>query len=95
MKTRYRLTRRGSRGDTFYCVATQTRKRTSLNTSDLKVAQRIVEAKNWAEQQPARRSIANWPKPISVCRIQSEIGQYRRFTSIAARTSTMGAQPSS
>ena len=31
----------------------QTRKRTSLNTSDLKAARRIVEAKNQAEEQPA------------------------------------------
>ncbi len=53
MKTRYRIIRRGNRGDTFYCVDAQTRKRTSLNTSDLKAAQRIVEAKNQAEEQPA------------------------------------------
>lgn len=32
---------------------TQTRKRTSLKTDDLKVARRIVQAKNEAEQQPA------------------------------------------
>ena len=30
MKTRYRLTRRGIRGDTFYCVDTMTGKRASL-----------------------------------------------------------------
>ena len=53
MKTRYRIIRRGNRGDTFYCVDAQTRKRTSLNTSDLKAARRIVEAKNQAEEQPA------------------------------------------
>ena len=32
---------------------TQTKKRTSLGTSDLKTARRIVQAKNEAEQQPA------------------------------------------
>ncbi|HEY4246565.1 MAG TPA: hypothetical protein VGM64_06890 [Lacunisphaera sp.] len=53
MKTRYRLTRRGNRGDTFYCVDARTHKRTSLKTSDPKAARRIVEAKNQAEEQPA------------------------------------------
>ena len=53
MKTRYRLTRRGNRGDTLYCVDAQTHKRTSLNTADVKEARRIVEAKNQAELQPA------------------------------------------
>lgn len=53
MKARFRITRRGSRGGAFYCVDTQTRKRTSLKTADLKIARRIVQAKNEAEQQPA------------------------------------------
>ncbi len=53
MKARFRITRRGSRGDTFYCVDSQTRKRTSLNTSDPREARRIVDAKNEAEHQPA------------------------------------------
>ena len=53
MKTRYRLTRRGNRSDTFYCVDARTRKRTSLKTSNLKEARRIVEARNQAEEQPA------------------------------------------
>ena len=53
MKARFRSTRRGSRGGAFYCVDTQTRKRTSLKTSDLKTARRIVQAKNEAELQPA------------------------------------------
>jgi integrase len=52
MKTRYRLTRRGSRGDTFYCVDTKTRMRTSLHTADADAAQQIVQAKNQAERQP-------------------------------------------
>ena len=52
MKTRYRLTRRGSRGDTFYCVDSKTRKRTSLHTADEDAAQQIVDAKNQAERQP-------------------------------------------
>lgn len=38
MRTRYRLSRRGSRGDTFYCVDTHTSKRTSLHTSDKCIA---------------------------------------------------------
>ena len=53
MKDRFRITRRGSRGGALYCVDTRTKKRTSLNTSDLKTARRIVQAKNEAEQQPA------------------------------------------
>ena len=53
MKTRYRLTRRGSRGDTLYCVDSATGKRTSLNTSDEDAAQQIILAKNQAERQPA------------------------------------------
>ena len=53
MKKRYRLTRRGSRGDTLYCVDSTTGKRTSLNTSDEDAAEQIVLAKNQAERQPA------------------------------------------
>ena len=52
MKTRYRLTRRGSRGDTSYCVDTLTRTRTRLKTSDERAARKIVDAKNDAEVQP-------------------------------------------
>src|ERR1035438_1651908 len=52
MKTRYRLTRRGIRGNTFYCVETSTGKRTSLSTSNEDEAQQIVEARNNAERQP-------------------------------------------
>ena len=52
MKTRYRLTGRGSRGDTFYCVDSKTRKRTSLHTADEDAAQQIVDARNQAERQP-------------------------------------------
>ena len=52
MKARYRLTRRGSRGNTFYCVDSKTRKRTSLQTSDPQEAKRLVDAKNEAEVQP-------------------------------------------
>lgn len=37
----------------FYSVDSQTRKRTSLNTSDPREAPRIVDAKNEAEHQPA------------------------------------------
>jgi len=52
MKARYRLTRRGSRGDKFYCVDTKTGKRTSLSTATADAARQIVEAKNQAERQP-------------------------------------------
>lgn len=53
MKTRYRLTRRGSRGGTYYCVDTKTSVRTSLHTNDRNAARQIVAAKNQAEIQPA------------------------------------------
>jgi integrase len=52
MTTRYRLTTRGSRGGTFYCVDKTTGKRTSLKTNDADEAQQIIEAKNQAERQP-------------------------------------------
>ena len=52
MKTRYRLTRRGSRGDKFYCIDTRTGERTSLHTNDADAARQIVMAKNQAERQP-------------------------------------------
>ena len=52
MKTRYRLTRRGNRGDGFHCVATFARKRTSLHTTDEEEARQIVEAKNQSKRQP-------------------------------------------
>src|SRR5512140_1394182 len=52
MKTRYRLTRRGIRGDKFYCVDKTTGKRTSLHTSDEEEARQIVGAKNQAQRQP-------------------------------------------
>jgi hypothetical protein len=52
MKTRFRLTRRGNRGDTFYCVDTRTSKRSSLQTNSEDAARQIVAAKNQAERQP-------------------------------------------
>jgi integrase len=52
MKTRYRLTCRGSRGGKFYCVDTQTGKRTSLRTGSEDEARQIVQAKNQAQRQP-------------------------------------------
>jgi HKD family nuclease len=52
MKTRYRLTRRGIRGNKFYCVDTTTGKRTSLRTTNEDEARQIVEAKNNSERQP-------------------------------------------
>jgi len=53
MKQRYRLIRRGSRGDTFYCVDRKTGTRTSLKTADQDAARQIVEARNQAERLPA------------------------------------------
>lgn len=53
MKVRYRLTRRGSRGNTFYCVDSASGRRTSLQTEIRREAQRLVDAKNEAENQPA------------------------------------------
>ena len=52
MKTRYRLIRRGIRGNGFYCVDTKTGKRTSLHTGNADEAQQIIEAKNNSERQP-------------------------------------------
>lgn len=52
MKTRFRLTKRGSRGDKYYCVDTQTGKRVTLNTSDPKEARRLIDARNEAQRQP-------------------------------------------
>lgn len=52
MKARYRLTRRGSRGGTFYCVDSKTGNRHSLHTTSADAARQIVEAKNQAERQP-------------------------------------------
>jgi len=52
MKTRYCLTRRGIRGNKFYCVDTTTGKRARLRTTNEEEAQQIVEAKNNSERQP-------------------------------------------
>jgi DUF2075 family protein len=52
MKARDRLTTRGIRGSIFYCVDTQTRKRTSLQTKDRAAAKEIVGAKNQALRNP-------------------------------------------
>jgi hypothetical protein len=52
MKTRYRLIRRGIRGDTFYCVDTTTGKRTSLGTDNEDEARQVIEARNNAQRQP-------------------------------------------
>ncbi len=52
MRTRYRLIRRGNRSGGFYCVDTQTGKRTSLSTASEDEARQVVEAKNQTERQP-------------------------------------------
>jgi hypothetical protein len=56
MKTRYRLTCRGSRGGKFYCVDTLTGKRASLQTGSEEEARQLVEAKNQAQRQPVLNS---------------------------------------
>ena len=53
MQTRFRLIRRGSRGDIYYCVDTATAKRASLGRVSLDEAKQIVLAKNQALRQPA------------------------------------------
>lgn len=53
MKQRYRLIRRGERGEKFYCVDTLTGKRASLATPNRDEATQIVLAKNQALRQPA------------------------------------------
>jgi integrase len=52
MKTRFRLIYRGERGSTFYCVDSQTGKRSSLRTKDRDRAEQIVLARNQALRQP-------------------------------------------
>jgi hypothetical protein len=52
LKIRYRLFRRGIRGNAIYCVDTKTGKRTSLGTDNEDEARQIVEAKNQSESQP-------------------------------------------
>lgn len=51
MKTRFRLMRRGLRGDIYYCVDTQTGQRVSLHTANEEDARQLVEAKNQAVRQ--------------------------------------------
>ena len=52
MQTRYRLIRRGIRGDRFYCVDKTTGKRISLQTTNEDEARQLVEAKNNSARQP-------------------------------------------
>jgi len=53
MKARFRLIRRSVRGGTFYLVDTLTGKRESLRTGNADDAERICNARNDAERQPA------------------------------------------
>lgn len=53
MKNRYRLIERRSRKNAFYCVDTQTGRRTSLSSQDRDAAEQIVLAKNQALRQPS------------------------------------------
>ena len=52
MESRYRIIRRGSRGNNYYCVDSATGSRTSLKTTNLREAQRLIDAKNEAAVQP-------------------------------------------
>ena len=52
MKNRYRLIRRGSRSKSYYCVDTQSGKRTSLGKVSADEAKQIVAHKNTAQRQP-------------------------------------------
>ena len=52
MKARYRMIRRGGRNETFYCVDRKTGKRSSLGTGDRSAAEKLIFAKNQAEEQP-------------------------------------------
>lgn len=52
MQTRFRLVRRGNRGNTFYCVDKQSGKRSSLGKISLAEARQIVHARNESERQP-------------------------------------------
>lgn len=52
MKTRYRLIRRGNRGGNFYCIDSETGKRTSLDTVDPAHARRLIDARNESERLP-------------------------------------------
>ena len=51
MKDRYRLTYRSDRGKMFFCVDSESGKRTSLHTKDRDAAEQIVFAKNQALRQ--------------------------------------------
>ena len=53
MKTRYRLIHRGERGNQFYCVDSETGRRSSLKTKDRDAAEQIVLAKNQSLRQPS------------------------------------------
>ncbi len=53
MQTRFRVIRRGSRDDIYYCVDTATGKRSSLERITRDEAQQIILAKNQAIRQPA------------------------------------------
>src|SRR6476659_3672388 len=53
MKNRYRLVKRGSRGETFYAFDTVMKKRSSLQTSDRATAERLLQAQNEASRHAA------------------------------------------
>jgi hypothetical protein len=64
MKTRYRLTSRGSRGGMFYCVDKTTGQRASLHTTNEDEARQLVEAKNNSERQPVLKLKQNFTNPM-------------------------------
>lgn len=72
MKKRFRLIRRGCRGNAFYCVDTKTGKRSSLGRITEDEAAQVVAAYNQAERQPllnlqlAKAYLAGMDKQITL-----------------------------
>jgi integrase len=98
MKARFRLTRRGSRGDRFYCVDTLTGRRTSLKSSDAHAAQQIVNARNEAQRQPALNlqlakaylagtdngiATRTWGQALEALTATKQAGNQRRWRTVA------------
>ena len=81
MKTRYRLIRRGIRGNAFYSVDTKTNKPTSLGTNSEDEARQIIEAKNQSERQP----VLNLQIAKAVLSINSDALVLRGFAVVVAQ----------
>jgi hypothetical protein len=101
VQTRYRLIRRGNCGGAFYCVDTETGKRSSLGAVTEDEARQIVEAKYQARRQPqlnlhiARAHLVGtdsgiatrtWQDALNVI-IESKLGSTQRRWRCAAKES--------